>query len=105
MTTLSIDSRGIVTLEIAETADGDEDAGAVRSYTCEPLPAGLDVWRVSLTRLDTQETHTVTLTPAGWTCDCLDRKYRPRRSGGCKHVRAVRPLYHFCERLAAEPPP
>lgn len=89
MSTLAVDSRQIVTLEIADPE------GEVFSYSITAAPPGLDEFALSLTRLDTGDTHKVAVDARGkWTCTCKSFRHRkgPHAPRGCKHCVACKAL-------------
>lgn len=104
-TTLALDERLALTLSVPETEDGEPDAGVIRNYSIAPDPPGFDVMALRLVRLDTQESHRVGLDAKGrLRCSCRDRFYRPRRTGGCKHMRHCRPIFQLLAALVPTPP-
>src|SRR5262245_28496326 len=80
---------------LVDIADAE---GEVYRYLLSPAPSGLDDWACRLERQDTGSAYRVGLGPDGrWRCDCRSWKYRkgPWAREGCKHVRAVVPVYHL----------
>jgi hypothetical protein len=101
---ITIDDRYAVTIEIPETKDGEE--GKLHSYSIAPCPVGFDVFACQLTRLDTGAERRVALDVEGkWRCNCEDRFYRPRRRGGCKHMRHIRAIWRLWQSLTPKEPP
>jgi len=96
---LSIDARGLATLEIPD-ADGE-----VRSYRVSPAPEGLDEWACLVERLDGEgeSPYRVARTPEGsWRCACPSFRYRkgPHGPRGCKHVASARPIFALVRSLS-----
>lgn len=99
MSVLAIDTRQVVTLEVADAQ------GEVHSYSIEAAPPGLDEFSLYLTRLDTGDRHRVAVDARGrWRCSCPDHRYRRSKGGDprdkCKHVQNVKALRRLLESLA-----
>jgi hypothetical protein len=105
VTTIEIDERGVLTVAIPVTKDGEP--GEPKSYELRLAPPGFSEWACTLTRLDTGSTYRVAREATGaWRCQCEDntyKGYRKRNAPECKHITAGRGLYALCRVLAQEP--
>jgi len=101
---LRANSSGQLTLEIPDAT------GEYRPYTIRRAPAGLSLWAVVLTRVDTQSSYRVALDrdqkrqPRRWRCTCPDAKYHKSQRPHCKHVDAVDFVRLALQTLLVEPP-
>jgi len=91
-----IDGAAVLAIESGDATDRDEKA-----YWCKAVYAGENCVGFTLTTFGTGERYGLPRDLS--SCDCPDRKYRPGRPGGCRHMAALRQALPTLAGTAAPP--